>query len=652
MIESSQPSPTADENRPLLERPIRLLLCEDTADDVRLIQEALAVVTQGTFEVTHVDRLSACLTHLDEAEVDIVLLDLNLPDSHGLETLTKVLDRTPEVPVVVLTASDDEALGVQTLKRGAQDYLVKGSIQAYRPLLGRAIRYAIERHRGEQLKDEFVSTVSHELRTPIATIQEFTAILNDQIPGPLTSDQREYLSIIQANVERLTRMIDNLLDMAKIEAGQMVLSKGVADIGSMLEQIVQSMRPLAKHKRVTIVADVPVGLPALYADTDKVTQVLMNLISNGIKFAKMDGRITVSAVERTNEIEFSVMDTGVGISKADLPKLFQKFQQIHLGKSVSGRTKGTGLGLAISKRLVELHGGRIWATSEVGKGSTFFFALPKYHQEELIHEFLKSAVEQAQQAQEPLSLVAVAVRNPHALKERFGAEHTVRLLKDVEMTLRGTVRRRDGGDLVVKRRSGEVVIVLAKTNQAGSKAMAKRIQHMVEEREFTVGSQMVNVEIDTATATYPEEGTTEEELLNLIEERLQLFDEPKVRIMVIDDEPKVRQLLREAFEMQQYDVYTAANGPDGLEQIKDHPVDLVLLDLMMPVMDGYEVYHLLKENPRTKDIPVIIITGKGERKDRQLGLPSATYQHIVKPFHIDEVLGKARELLQQQSHTT
>mgnify|MGYP000218152733 CR=1 FL=1 len=238
----------------------------------------------------------------------------------------------------------------------------------------------------------------------------------------------------------------------------------------------------------------------------------------------MDGQITVSAVERTNEIEFSVTDTGVGISKSDLPKLFQKVHQSRCGKSAEGRTKGTGLGLAISKRLVELHGGRIWATSEVGTGSTFFFALPKYHQEELIHEFLKNAVEQAQHAQEPLSLVAAAVRNPHALKERFGAQDTVRLLKDVEATLRGTVRRRDGGDLVVKRRSGEVIVVLAKTDQRGSKAMAKRMQRTVEEREFSVGSQMVTVEIDTATATYPEEGTTEDELLRLIEERLEAVD--------------------------------------------------------------------------------------------------------------------------------
>jgi DNA-binding response OmpR family regulator len=117
--------------------------------------------------------------------------------------------------------------------------------------------------------------------------------------------------------------------------------------------------------------------------------------------------------------------------------------------------------------------------------------------------------------------------------------------------------------------------------------------------------------------------------------------------MVIDDEPKIRQLLRETLEMQEYDVFAAAGGLDALEQLKHQTVDLILLDVMMPVMDGYEVYHLLKENPKTKDIPVIIITAKGERKDRQLGIMSAPYNYVAKPFEIEELLAKVRDVLQQ-----
>ena len=333
-------------------QPIKILLIEDAPEDAQLMQEALAHEQQAfPCEVIHADRLTSGLKYLAAGGVDVILLDLGLPDSGGLDTLAKVRTRAPKIPIVILTASDDDTVAVQALQRGAQDYLVKGYVQVYRNLLGRSIRYAIERHRSERMKDEFVSTVSHELRTPLATIREFTAILSDEISGPLTRDQREYLTIIKSNVDRLTRMIDNLLDMAKIEAGQVILSKGIIEIQPLVEQTVQSLRPFANNKHIDLAIDVPAGLPTLFADADKVTQVLVNLISNAIKFTPGSGRITVRVVEEPNDIAFSVQDTGVGILPEDLPRLFEKFQQVH-AILIEGASKGTGLGLAISKRLV------------------------------------------------------------------------------------------------------------------------------------------------------------------------------------------------------------------------------------------------------------------------------------------------------------
>ncbi|HLD77903.1 MAG TPA: hybrid sensor histidine kinase/response regulator, partial [archaeon] len=340
-------------------KPVTILIIEDTPEDAKLLQEALAEEKGAAFELTHAGSVRAGLQRLQAGGIDLVLLDLVLPDSQGIETLVKVRDRSPWVPIVVLTSSDDDALALEALERGAQDYLVKGYVQVYRSLLPRAIRYALERTRANRVKDEFVSTVSHELRTPLATMREFTAILADQIAGPLTADQKEYLGIIQANVNRLTRMIDNLLDMAKIEAGQILLDKAVVEVGPLVDQTVQSLRPLASNKQVELQLRIPTGMPVLFADADKVTQVLINLLSNAIKFTDHGGRITIAVEEQPNDLEFSVSDTGIGIAADDLPKLFEKFQQV---PSLSRESaKGTGLGLAISKRLVELHGGRIWA---------------------------------------------------------------------------------------------------------------------------------------------------------------------------------------------------------------------------------------------------------------------------------------------------
>ena len=732
--------------------PIRLLLVEDSTGDARLIQEALAGGEAPAFQVVWASRLGEGLERLAHDPFDVILLDLSLPDSYGIETFLTVHARATSIPIIVLTGFSDEQVALEAVQKGAQDYLGKASVHIDARGLTRAIRYAIERKRAEQerlrlavlieqnpdpvvettpdglvtylnaaareqfpglettkdhpvlesmraaavslrqtndrsitrevlygkqifeqhvsyvqelnaiqsyhadvterkqaerAKDEFLSTVSHELRTPLATIKEFIVILADQLAGPLTSAQQEYLSIIRSNIDRLSRIINDLLDMAKIEAGRVVLDKAVVDVAAMLDHITQSMRPLAERKQVTLEVALPPTVPALFADADKVIQILINLVNNAIKFTDGPGkRITLSVAERKNEIEFRVTDTGVGIAEADMPKLFEKFQQVHPMVSDTG-SKGTGLGLAISKRLVELHGGRIWVTSASGQGSTFSFTLPTYHPEELFHEHVVRGIEQAKRGQTQLSIVVVSVRNLQELKARYSVEETGRLLKDLEAAIRDTVRSRQGNDVIVRWRRGAVVSILTATDRAGARAMADRITHALSARVFTLGSDAITVPVAVATATYPDEGQTAQELLAFTESRLPLHERLCTRIMVIDDEAKIRQCIKEALELQDYEVTTAASGPDALQQLQRLRVDLILLDLMMPVMDGYEVSHLLREYPMTKDVPIIIVTAKGERTDRQLGLEGPTYNYLLKPFQIEELLAKVREVLHQ-----
>lgn len=659
--------------------PIRILLFEDDEGQALLTKEAL-------------ERDGLCvdvcrtghegLSTLVSTEYQAYLIDMRLPDISGVEVLRRIHAIKPSAVCIIVTGHGDETAAVEAMKLGALDYVVKSPQMSHLAALPILIREGLDRcqlkdereqlqtelweqarlleernaelrrandelKRVDQVKSDLVSMVSHELRTPLATIKEFTAILQDEIAGPVSPSQREYLGIMTANIDRLSRIIDDLLDMAKIEAGRVLLNKGFVEVGPLLEQVVQSLRPLAEGKQLTLKVQLPKLVTGVFADVDKVTQVLVNLLSNAIKFTNPGGFVTLSVAEQPNDVEFHVTDTGAGIPAEDLPKLFEKFQQLRRVPGPGG-SKGTGLGLAISKRLVELHGGRIWAASRPGQGSTFSFALPKYHMEEVFREYLRTGIEQAKNRQQPFSITVVAVQNFQELKALYGLEETGRVLRELEGVLRETVRR-GAGDIVTRWQLGEMVIILAEVDKAGCQVIAERVKRILEERTFVIGGRSVRVKILAATATYPDEAISEHELLKITERRLHQTEQLKTRIMVIDDEPKIRRFLKEALELREYDVLTAASGPDGLAQLKLQRADLVLLDLMMPVMDGYEVYHLLREDPRTKDVPVIIVTAKGERKDRQLGMESASYNYVAKPFQIEDLLAKIRQVLQQRS---
>jgi len=626
---------------------VNVLLIEDQPQGARLMQRLFAEATHPIFHVTWVEGLERAFAPLPEAP-DIILLDLSLPRSEGLTNLGHVQAHYPGVPVIVLTGVDDETLAVKAMQRGAQDYLVKGQLDAQ--LLVRSVRYAIERKRGEHLKDEFVNTVSHELRTPLATIKEFTAILSDQIAGPVTSAQQEYLTIIKGNVERLARMIDQLLDMAKIDAGHVLLTKEVVELSPLLDQVVQGMRPLADGKRLALEVNIGVGLTNVFADADQLTQVLINLVSNAIKFTAGPGHVMIRVDDLPNEIQFSVTDTGVGIAPEHLPKLFEKFQQFPTVANPGG-LKGTGLGLAISKRLVELHGGRIWAKSELGYGSTFSFILPKYQPEEVFRDHIRRGIQEARQQHSQFSILVIAVENFPHLKTLYGLEESTRLLRHVEGELRSAVRRAMG-DVVIRWQRGEILVLLTGVTATGARRIATRLKRLIEARPVAVAAGALTIPVMTATATYPEEGLTEAELLALTERRLARGEAAPTRLLVVDDEPKIRQFLKEVLELREYTVLTAASGPEALDVLTRQPVDCILLDVLMPVMDGYELYHLLKEAPATQAIPVIIVTAKGERKDRELGLPSsAPYAYVTKPFQLEELLAKIQEVLQRQAQT-
>ena len=231
-----------------------------------------------------------------------------------------------------------------------------------------------ELQRANQVKAEFLANMSHELRTPLNSILGFSQLLLEGDGGVLSQDQRQDVDIIAQNGQHLLALINDLLDISKLEAGKAQLHRGEVDVEPLISECVESVRSLTKPKKLELTASVSPEVGRVFADGPKLKQVLLNLLGNAIKFTE-SGSVRVTAERQGAELLISVRDTGIGVPPDDAERIFESFQQGQSG--ISGKYQGTGLGLAISRRLVEMHGGRIWVKSTPGQGSTFTFTIPQ-----------------------------------------------------------------------------------------------------------------------------------------------------------------------------------------------------------------------------------------------------------------------------------
>jgi PAS domain S-box-containing protein len=228
----------------------------------------------------------------------------------------------------------------------------------------------------DQMKSEFVSLVSHELRTPMVAIKGATDNLLDGLAGELNSAQNSSLLIMRRNIDRLSRLISDLLDIGKIEAGKIQLNKQPVDISFIINDVLLLFQDIARQKNIGLTSSLIENIPKISIDSDKITQVLANLVGNAMKFTPENGKVKIDLSKREDCIQIDVSDTGLGISHKDLNKIFDKFYQVMRIAGGQEKTKGTGLGLSISKGIIEAHGGKIWVESELGKWSRFSFTLP------------------------------------------------------------------------------------------------------------------------------------------------------------------------------------------------------------------------------------------------------------------------------------
>jgi len=454
----------------------RLLLIEDHPPDARLVREAFADAG-ADWELVVAQSLATGVVELQKEKFDLVLLDLGLPDCQGLETLHFALDHVAETPVVILTGHDDEATAIAALHAGAQDYLVKGAIDS-RTIL-RITRHAIERGKilqrvkeSDRLKSEFVSTASHEMRTPLAIIRDFVSLVHDGVTGAPTPDQMECLQSALRNCDRLGGLLDDLLDLARIEAGAIRLFRHTCQLEPLLKRSVADFGPKVASRRQSLSLEI-VGapLPSLLCDGDKIQQVIVNLIGNAYKFTAEGGTIWVRARTVEGAVQIEVADTGIGIAPEDQSRVFAAFAQVDRRDGPGPR--GTGLGLTIAKRIVELHGGRMTVASAVGQGSTFAFTIPIAP--DRTGEILATVRARFALTSRTDRLMSLALLRPtesgaEAADGGVGIEKRMRGLQNAVRTL-----IRQGRDESMLAPADALLIVLLESNEDGLKAFIRRV---------------------------------------------------------------------------------------------------------------------------------------------------------------------------------
>jgi PAS domain S-box-containing protein len=734
---------------------ISVLLIEDNPVEARLIREMLARPGRHQVKLTHVERLDEGLQCLDVGEIHIVLLDLGLPDSQGLDTLSRTSAQAPELPIIILTGLNDDSSALLAIRRGAQDYLVKGQIDTN--LLMRSVQYAIERKQSElalraseerfrriieknadgivivgrdgivrfvnpaaehlfdrqaeelldysfgfpvparetveidivrkdgetavaemrtvdmdwegekaylvtlrdvteihrarkrlellanlvenasyvmifivspdgqilecnvlasntfgysedemlangiddlfkpgayqgweeiagyvgqkgswrgelmamgkngrefpvdiaasrskgeemesaniicfirdvskekeidRMKSEFISSASHEMRTPLTSIKNAVDLILKRKAGEITDVQEKFLCMAQRNIERFASLIDELLDISRIELGKMRLNYTEMDIRASIENVMNMFRSAADEKSISLQMDMHPNLPTIYADVSRIEEVIINLVGNAIKFTPDNGAVTVAAHEEEVSdmleglkgfLDISTTDTGVGIPEKEIDHIFDRFYQVESSLSVHKKS-GSGLGLAIAKYVVEAYGGKIRCKSREGQGSTFSFTIPVIDEEQVLIRILNDELCRARQSQQALSVLIFKKEDYAELMETHGEEECKRTLKTVKDTiLKGRVKKTD--TVVLAPTRGEILLILPETDGSDARIAQKRIGEYLASNETTVEENSYRPSFISGTATFPGDGTSAEELVDRARKQLKI----------------------------------------------------------------------------------------------------------------------------------
>ena len=449
-------------------------------------------------------------------------------------------------------------------------------------------------------KSVFLANMSHELRTPLNAIIGFSELLTDAQDGQFDEATRKrFLSQILTSGRHLLGLINDILDLSKVEAGQMELRLQTLSVADSVDQVVKTVEPLVAKKSITLTSTVA-GVGDVLADAGKVKQMLLNLVSNAIKFTPEGGSVTIGAVRVKETIEISVTDTGIGISESDLKSIFREFHQVDFGPG--RKHEGTGLGLALTKRFALLHGGDVRAASRLNKGSVFTLSLPVRAGVPPATETMAAAakngsgpivlvVEDDPAAAELLTrqLSAAGYRTEVA---RTGNEALARAreLQPAAITLDIILPEVDGWEIMTRLKSdattsGIPIVVVSVVDNPELGLALGAIDYFVKP-------------VDTGALI----------------KRLNRFDfmrhsgKNEVRVLVVDDDAANRIWLTQALEPAGFTVFEASGGREAIELAKEKRPDCVVLDLMMPEVTGFDVVEELRADERTRETPIMVVT--------------------------------------------
>ena len=537
----------------------------------------------------------------------------------------------------------------------------------------------VELERANLLKSEFLANISHELRTPLNAIIGFSELLKDEMLGELEEKQKEYVTDIFNSGQHLLALINDILDLSKVEAGKMEVNLEMASIPDLLKGSLAIVRERADSKNMGINLVIADDIEPSYTDVRKFKQIVYNLLSNAVKFTPEGGSIEITAKKagaedvlsedeiegrkdlapgretlKENFIEIRVTDTGIGISKENLEKIFRPFEQ--LDGSLSKKYEGTGLGLVLVKRMVELMEGKIAVSSEEGKGSSFTFWLPLKRGEEAAIRTETGHVAGTGEIDTPDMNLEVPVLD--CAPDVLIVEDSDKAFKILEVLLSNAgfktfrcVTAEMGLEILSVYRPKLIILDILLPGMDGWEFL----QNLQRDRALSGISVIILSITDDGNKGFAlgasqviQKPVRKEQLLSSIREVGLLPGDNKKgsAIMVVDDDPKAVELVSKHLEEEGFPVVKAYGGKEAIDRAKSEVPGLIILDLMMPEINGFDVVHTLKARAETRDVPIIILTAKIITKEDRLALNGGVEKIVRKSdFEAGYLIDEVRRLI-------
>ena len=450
-------------------------------------------------------------------------------------------------------------------------------------------------------KSEFLANMSHELRTPLNAIIGFTRLVMRRSQEVLAARQYENLEKILISAEHLLGLINDILDLSKIEAGRMEVRPGSVDLAVLVDDCLRTVEPMIRSEHLQVLKDMAADLPPLWTDRDKLKQILINLLSNAIKFTDA-GTVTVSARPENGRMAIAVADTGIGVPPDALELIFEEFRQVD--SSSTRKHGGTGLGLSISRHFARLLGGDVSVRSTLGAGSTFTLILPLRYEVSSISTRAAAAALLDERAVPPDGKVVLVIDDDpdviYLLRENLG---------DAGYRVVGALSGQEGLHKARELRPFAITLDITMPNKDGWEVLHELKAHpSTKDIPIIVVSIVDNKELGYRLGAF-------DYLLKPIDRdavfaALGRIAPPHGRLLVVDDDPLVVDMVGQLLEGEPYEVETAADGQEALEAISRRRPDVILLDLLMPRVDGFAIIEHLRQDPEYALIPVIVLTAK------------------------------------------